>query len=67
MAYALTTGPEIWPQLQHKGLMADTLVAGVGTGGRIVGTGTYLRSQNPGLKIHPLEPAESPRLERLIW
>lgn len=62
MAHALTTGPEIWLQLQCEGLMPDALVAGVGTGGTIMGTGKYLRSQKPEIKIHPLEPAESPTL-----
>jgi cysteine synthase A len=62
MAHELTTGPEIWFQLQSKGLIPDALIAGVGTGGTIMGTGKYLRTQNPKIKIHPLEPAESPTL-----
>ncbi|MBB6107613.1 cysteine synthase A [Mucilaginibacter lappiensis] len=61
-AHELTTGPEIWEQLQSIGLMPDAFVAGVGTGGTVMGTGKYLRLRNPGIKIHPLEPAESPTL-----
>lgn len=61
-AHERTTGPEIWRQLQGIGLTPDALVAGVGTGGTIMGTGRYLRSMNPGIKLHPLEPAESPTL-----
>ncbi len=61
-AHERSTGPEIWAQLAQKGVQPDAFVAGVGTGGTIVGTGNYLRSKNPGIKIHPLEPAESPTL-----
>lgn len=61
-AHEQTTGPEIWKQLASKGLKPDALVAGVGTGGTVMGTGRYLRSMNPDLKVHPLEPAESPTL-----
>jgi cysteine synthase len=61
-AHEETTGPEIWWQLHHNGLVPDAFVAGVGTGGTIMGAGRFLRSQNPGIRIHPLEPAESPTL-----
>jgi cysteine synthase A len=61
-AHELTTGPEIWQQLQSKGLTPDAFVAGVGTGGTVMGTGRYLKAMNPDIKIHPLEPAESPTL-----
>jgi len=61
-AHELTTGPEIWWQLHFAGLQPDAFVAGVGTGGTIMGVGRYLRSQKPGVKIYPLEPAESPTL-----
>jgi cysteine synthase A len=37
-------------------------VAGVGTGGTIMGVGKYLRERNPSIKIYPLQPAESPTL-----
>ncbi|MBK8489486.1 MAG: cysteine synthase family protein [Saprospirales bacterium] len=61
-AHFRTTGPEIWQQLQSIQVMPDAFIAGVGTGGTIMGVGQYLRSQNPAIKIHPLEPAESPTM-----
>jgi cysteine synthase A len=61
-AHELTTGPEIWKQLELKGLKPDAFVAGVGTGGTVMGVGKYLKSQDPSIKVHPLEPAESPTL-----
>lgn len=61
-AHYLTTGPEIWRQLEGAGLIPDAFVAGVGTGGTIMGCGRYLRERQPFLKVHPLEPAESPTL-----
>lgn len=61
-AHELTTGREIATQLQSIGLVADAFVAGVGTGGTVMGVGNYLRKVNPFVKIHPLEPAESPTL-----
>ncbi|MBB2147487.1 PLP-dependent cysteine synthase family protein [Pedobacter gandavensis] len=61
-AHEYTTGKEIWEQLRLKNLSPDAFVAGVGTGGTIMGVGNYLRSQNAEIKVHPLEPAESPTL-----
>lgn len=61
-AHFLTTGPEIWSQLQFRSIAPDAFVAGVGTGGTIMGTGAFLRSQHPGTRLHPLEPASSPTL-----
>jgi cysteine synthase A len=61
-AHELTTGPEIWWQLQFTGRKPDAFIAGVGTGGTIMGVGRYLRKQHSGVKLHPLEPAESPTL-----
>jgi len=61
-AHEHTTGKEIWEQLRLKNLSPDAFVAGVGTGGTIMGVGNFLRKQNPAIKIHPLEPAESPTL-----
>ena len=61
-AHAETTGPEIWAQLAMHSLAPDAFVAGVGTGGTVMGTGEYLRTKNPSIKIHPIEPAESPTM-----
>ena len=61
-AHEATTGPEILTQLRMSGLSPDAFVAGVGTGGTIMGVGRYLRARVPGVRIHPLEPANSPTL-----
>jgi len=61
-AHALSTGPELWYQLQSRYLAPDAFVAGVGTGGTVMGVGRFLRSLRPDIRIHPLEPAESPTL-----
>lgn len=61
-AHATTTGPEIWWQMFFHSRTPDAFVAGVGTGGTIMGVGQFLRLRNPAIKIHPLEPAESPTL-----
>jgi cysteine synthase len=61
-AHALGTGPEIWAQLESAGLVPSAFVAGVGTGGTVMGVGQFLRSRNPNIKVHPVEPAESPTL-----
>jgi cysteine synthase A len=61
-AHQKTTAPETWQQLESIGLKPDAFVAGVGTGGTIMGMSKYLKKKNPLIKIHPLEPAESPTL-----
>ena len=54
-----TTGPEIW---EDTGGNVDLLVAGVGTGGTLTGTGEYLKAKKPGLKVVAVEPEASPVL-----
>ncbi len=61
-AHFTGTGPEIWLQLQGQGLRPDAFVAGVGTGGTVMGVGRFLRSRHPSVRVHPLEPAESPTM-----
>ncbi|MCJ7447577.1 MAG: cysteine synthase family protein [Bacteroidales bacterium] len=62
MAHYSTTGPEIWWQLRFHNLVPDAFVAGVGTGGTIMGTGRYLKEKNPAIKLYPLEPSNSPTM-----
>src|SRR6266700_2005485 len=61
-AHEETTGPEIWWQLYFHTIKPDAFVAGVGTGGTIMGAGSFLRQRNQAIKLHPLQPAESPTL-----
>ena len=61
-AHAQTTGPELYLQLKSEGLNIDGFVAGVGTGGTVMGVGRYLKQQNPATRVYPMEPSESPTL-----
>lgn len=62
MAHYYTTGEEISNQLHALGLTADGVVAGVGTGGTVMGIAKRLRVDNPNCKAFPLEPLNSPTL-----
>jgi cysteine synthase A len=56
------TGPELLKQLQSINLQPDAFVAGVGTGGTVMGTGSYLKTHEPAVKVYAVEPAESPTM-----
>jgi cysteine synthase A len=63
-AHFETTGPEMWWQLRFRSLIPSAFIAGVGTGGTVMGVGRFLKKMNPDVKIHPLEPSNSPTLSR---
>lgn len=58
-AHEATTGPELWHQLAEHDLVPDGFVAGVGTGGTVMGVARALRTRRPSVRAHPVEPAES--------
>lgn len=58
-AHFLTTGPEIWEDTEGE---VDFFIAGVGTGGTLTGTGEYLKSKKPEIRVIALEPSDSPLL-----
>lgn len=60
-AHYLTTGPEIYEDIEGK---LDFFVAGVGTGGTISGTGKYLKEKKPNIKVVAVEPETSPVLSK---
>jgi cysteine synthase A len=61
-AHATTTGPELVAQLGSLGLTPDAFVAGVGTGGTVMGVAEAFARHGISARVHPLEPAESPTL-----
>jgi cysteine synthase A len=61
-AHYNSTGPEIYWQLKLHNINPDAFIAGVGTGGTIMGVGEFLREKLPSIKLHPLEPSNSPTL-----
>ena len=62
MCHYNVTGPEITAQLKMFNRTCDAMIAGVGTGGTIMGLGNYLRVMNKNVKVYPLEPESSPTL-----
>lgn len=62
LAHEQTTGPEILRQLERFGREPAAFVAGVGTGGTVMGVGQALRTARPGTRVHPLEPTNSPTM-----
>ena len=61
-AHYNTTGPEIWWQLRFRSLYPHAFVAGVGTGGTMMGVGRFLKEKYPSIELRPLEPSSSPTL-----
>jgi cysteine synthase A len=61
-AHYRTTGPELWWQLRFRAIQPAAFVAGVGTGGTIMGAGRFLKEQHPDIRLFALEPANSPTL-----
>ncbi len=62
-AHMQTTGPEIWTDTEGK---IDCFIAGVGTGGTVSGTGRFLKSKNPNIRVVAVEPKASPLISKGI-
>ena len=60
--HAEGTGPELWQQVAADGGTLGGFVAGVGTGGTVMGMGRYLKGRDASIAVHPVEPVESPTL-----
>ena len=58
----ISTGPELYWQLKIRNIEIDAFVAGVGTGGTVMGAGKFLREKNKNTRIYPLEPSNSPTM-----
>ncbi|MHA1879936.1 MAG: cysteine synthase A [Candidatus Heimdallarchaeota archaeon] len=63
-AHYLTTGPEIWQDVEGN---IDVLIAGLGTGGTICGAGRYLKEQKASVKLIAIEPAQAPYISKGIF
>jgi cysteine synthase len=61
-AHEITTGPEILIQLLKQNLKPELFIAGVGTGGTIMGVNNYFKKMQIDCACHPLEPANSPTM-----
>lgn len=59
--HAATTGPEVWGDTDGE---VDFLIAGVGTGGTLSGTGVFLKSKKPAVKVIAVEPSASPMISK---
>lgn len=62
IAHYAQTGPELWWQLRFRSLIPTAFLAGVGTGGTIMGAGRFIRERQPAVRLYALEPADSPTL-----
>ncbi len=61
-AHYTGTAPEIWAQLETLGENLSGFVAGVGTGGTVMGCGRYFKGRDASIRVHPVEPVESPTM-----